>query len=70
MSKYNIDQLQSRDLDLYHDICQSNSIIPRLTHITQRQIELLISMRDIVAPYTPYIPHTKIRTENRLWKVL
>lgn len=64
MSQYNIKQLQPRDIELYEDICFSNGVIPYMSYLTKRQIELLISIRGVIAPYT------EIRTRIRLWKVL
>jgi hypothetical protein len=64
MLQYTTDQLQPRDLILYRDICISSGVIPYMSHLTRRQIELLISIRGVVAPYT------EIRTKTRLWKVL
>ena len=64
MSQYNTSQLGKKDIELYHDICNGNGVIAQLTHLTERQIGLLISMRNIIAPYT------EIQTRTRFWKVL
>ncbi|MBC7503669.1 hypothetical protein H7169_01760 [Candidatus Gracilibacteria bacterium] len=64
MSQYNIKHLEARDIELYEDICISNGMIPCMSHLTKRQIELLISIRGNIVSYT------EIGTRKRLWKVL
>ena len=64
MTQHNSDQLHPIDIILYRDICISNGVIPYMVHLTERQIELLISIRGNITPYT------EIQTRTRLWKVL
>jgi hypothetical protein len=37
--------LEPQDVQLYADMCQSNGIVPWLTDLTKRQVDILVSLR-------------------------
>ena len=61
--KHTIAHLAEKEKLLYTDLCESNSIVPRILLLTQKQIDLLVSLSNRIQLETS-------PSGRRLWKVI